>query len=303
MRARTVTAVFSATVLGAIALSTAVSIGAATDGLGSDSLLAGAKVGDVFSGQTQPADDPDAPIRTGRWAEDAAPVALAGGPAPTTLAAAAIPEPILLSRSPRSSAPSQLAMVQEPIQVRSLPAPLSMPLSRVAWAPSARRQAIVDEPRINLTVSEHDVTLPGSGLDIASAVFSEPVATMRQGRPLVDVKHLTLRISSSDSVRKKGRWFVFAAGSGEAFGLNLVRDPLRGWRPAGWSVEQLAEFGKAQLGIGWRKGSRQLAASVARREISAYGLSREDTIFGITFSVSGKPAAKTRYEQRLPAAH
>ena len=81
MRALTATAVFSATVLGAVALGTVASIGAATDGLGSDSLLANARVGDAFSGATpRVADDPDAPIRTGRWAEDTAPVELAGGP-------------------------------------------------------------------------------------------------------------------------------------------------------------------------------------------------------------------------------
>lgn len=304
MRARVATAVFSATMLGAVALGTAVSISAATDGLGSDSLLAGARVGEVFSGPArQPIDDPDAPIRTGRWGEDAAPVELAGGP--VSVADAAPPEPILLSRSSGSTssvAPSQLALVEAPIQVRALPAPLTVPLSRISWAPAPRRREIVPEPRINLTVSDQEISTAGSGLDIASAIFSEPVMSTRQGRPLIDMKRLTLRIGASDDVRKKGRWFVFAAGSGEAFGLNLVRDPLRGWKPAGWSVEQLAEFGKAQLGIGWRKGPAQLAASVARREISAYGISREDTVLGITFSVSGKAPAKTRFEQRLPQA-
>ncbi|MBI5938946.1 MAG: hypothetical protein HY859_00825 [Caulobacterales bacterium] len=306
MRARTTTAVFSATVLGAVALGTAVSMSAATDGLGSDSILAGATVGDVFSGSTaRQTEDPDAPIRTGRWAEDAAPVELAGGPAPTDVAAAAPPpEPILLSRSVGSprAAPSELAMIEAPIQVRQLTAPLSVPLSRVSWTSPARQAPVVHESRINLSVSDVPVSAPGSGLDIGSAVFSEPVGAARRGRPLIDIKRLTLRIGASDSVKKKGRWFVFAAGSGEAFGLNLVRDPLRGWKPAGWSVENLAEFGKAQLGIGWRKGSQQLAASVARREISAYGLSREDTIFGISFTVSGQAPAKTRYEQRLPKA-
>lgn len=304
MRARTATAVFSATVLGAVALGTAVSMSAATDGLGSDSILAGATVGEVFSGPARaPVDDPDAPIRTGRWAEDAAPVELAGGPAATEVAAVAPPEPILLSRtSGASRPPSELAMIEAPIQVRQLAPPLSVPLSRVSWTSPARQAPVVHEPRINLSVSDVPVSAPGSGLDIASAVFSEPVGAARRGRPLLDIKRLTLRIGASDSVKKKGRWFVFAAGSGEAFGLNLVKDPLRGWKPAGWSVENLAEFGKAQLGIGWRRGAQQLSASVARREISAYGLSREDTIFGISFTVSGQAPAKTRYEQRLPKA-
>ncbi len=302
MRALTATTVFAVTTLGAAVLSSASSIGAATDGLTSDSILAGANVEAAFSGSAvRVPDDPDAPIRTGRWAEDAAPVELAGGPAQV---ASAPPEPILLSR-PNVPAPEQsrVAVLDSRLSGPAPTTALSVPLSRVAWAPVAPPRTVTALPRIDLTVSNREPGAPGAGLDADSGVFSEPLAIARSSpAPMFDIKRLTLRVGPSEADRKKGRWFVFAAGSGEAFGLNLVRDPLRGWRPAGWSVEQLAEFGKAQLGIGWRKGSQQLSASVARREISAYGLSREDTIFGITFSVSGKPPARTRYEQRLPRA-
>lgn len=301
MRALRATTVFAATTLGAAILSSASSMGAATDGLTSESMLAGANMEAAFSGSAaRVSDDPDAPIRTGRWAEDAAPVELAGGPAQV---AAAPPEPILLSR-PAAAAPDQprVAVLDSGLSRSAEADVASVPLSRVSWAPAARPRAYQPAPRIDLTISDHNMAAPGSGLEVSSTIFSEPLAIARSTRPVFDIKRLTLRIGPSDSVRKKGRWFVFAAGSGEAFGLNLVRDPLRGWRPAGWSVEQLAEFGKAQLGIGWRKGSRQVSLSAARREISAYGVSREDTVFGITFSVSGKPPAQTRYEQRLPRA-
>lgn len=301
MRALRATAVFAAVTLGAAVLSSASSMSAATDGLTSDSLLAGADIEAAFSGSAaRVTDDPDAPIRTGRWAEDAPPVELAGGPAQIV---AAPPEPILLSR-PNALAPEQrdLAVLDSRLAGPAPTGAASVPLSRVSWAPAARPQAYVSAPRIDLTISDQNMTAPGAGLDISSSVFNEPLAIARSGRPVFDVKRLTLRIGPGDSVRKKGRWFVFAAGSGEAFGLNLVRDPLRGWRPAGWSVERLAEFGKAQLGIGWRRGAQQVSVSAARREISAYGVSREDTILGVTFSVSGKPPARTRYEQRLPRA-
>lgn len=301
MRATTATAIFAATALGAVSLSAATSRSAATDGLGSESLLAGARVGEAFSGgAARAADvDPDAPIKTGRWAEDAAPVELAGGPPPAE-ATAASPEPIRLSRATVPAGPVLVASLEPE---RRVAAPLSVPLSRLAWAPPARVERTRQEPRINLTVSDQDVSVPGAGLDLASNVFNEPVMSARVSRPTPDVKRLTLRIGPSKAVGKKGRWFIFAAGSGQALGLNLMRDPLRGWKPAGWSVEQLAEFGKAQLGIGWRKGSRQIAVSAARREISAYGLSREDTVLGVTFTVSGRPPVKTRYEQRLPKAY
>lgn len=300
MRAMTASAVFAATALAAAGLTAATSMSAATDGLNSDSLLAGATVGDAFSGASAraPEADLDAPIKTGRWAENTAPVELAGGPAVTDPATPA-PEPIRLTRAPAPTAPV-LTVSLEP--ERRAAAPLSVPLARVAWAPAARAPA-APEARINLTVSDQDIAVPGSGLDIASNVFDEPMIALRASRPMPDIRRLTLRVGPSTAVGKKGRWFVFAAGSGQAFGLNLMRDPLRGWKPAGWSVERLAEFGKAQLGIGWRKGSQQIAVSAARREISAYGLSREDTVLGVTFTVSGRPPAKARYEQRLPKAH
>lgn len=301
MRALRATAVFAATTLGAAVLSSASSMSAATDGLSSESLLAGADMEAAFSGSAaRVTDDPDAPIRTGRWAEDAAPVELAGGPAQI---ATAPPEPVLLSR-PNAPTPGQrdVAVLDSSLSGPAPTGAASVPLSRMSWAPAARPQTYDPAPRIDLTISDQNMTAPGAGLDVSSSVFSEPLAIARSGRPVFDVKRLTLRIGPSDSVRRKGRWFVFAAGSGEAFGLNLVRDPLRGWRRAGWSVERLAEFGKAQLGIGWRRGAQQVSVSAARREISAYGVSREDTVLGVTFSVSGKPPAQPRYEQRLPRA-
>lgn len=304
MRARTATAVFTVTVLGAAAFGAASSMSAATDGLSSDSLMAGAHMGDAFSGATaRPADDPDAPIATGRWAENAAPVELAGGPSAQTPTAAPAPEPIRLSRSaaPAASGTARLALL-EPAPEQAARAPVSVPLSRLALSSPAAAAPAAPEPRIQLAISEQGLIPPGAGLDLGSSVFSEPIVSLRPSRQSVDIKRMTLRVGPS-RVGKKGRWFVFAAGSGQAFGLNLLRDPLRGWKPAGWSVEQLAEFGKAQLGIGWRRDSRQLAVSVARRELGAYGISREDTVFGISFTVSGKPAPKTRFEQRLPRAH
>lgn len=304
MRAITARVVFAATVLGAAALGAASSMSAATDGLSSDSLLADARMGQAFGGSApRPADDPDAPITTGRWAENITPVELAGGPGTVAVATSTpAPEPILLSRSAASPEAGRLALL-EPTAPALTSAPLSVPLSRMALAPTPVAQKAAPEPRISLTISDREFTAPGSGLDIASSVFSEPLLAFRPSRSPLDVRRLALRVGPSKAVGRKGRWFIFAAGSGQAFGLNLLKDPLHGWKPAGWSVEQLAEFGKAQLGIGWRRDSRQIAISAARREMGAYGISREDTVFGISFTVSGKPPAKTRYEQRLPRAY
>lgn len=301
MRALKATGLMAATVLTVVGLTSASSIGAATDGLTSDSMLANANIGAAFSGGERVPDDPDAPVRTGRWVEDTPEaVALAGGPAQTEAAATA---PEVIRIPPPKAAPAvQFAALDADQALAS--AQFSIPLSRVALTPTPVRTPRA-EPRVSLVVVNHSPVSPGSGLDVTSSVFSEPLAAVAppQSSPVFDMKRLSLRVTSNPKVGKKGRWFVFAAGSGEAFGLNLIRDPLRGWKPAGWSVEQLAEFGKAQLGIGWRKGARQFSLSAARREIGAYGVSREDTVIGVSFSVSGRPPARPRYEQRLPKAH
>lgn len=85
MRAIAATSLTGVVVLVTMAVSAASSIGAATDGLTSDSMLAKAEFGQAFSGGGRVPDDPDAPIRTGRWDDAPAPVlALLGGPASDT---------------------------------------------------------------------------------------------------------------------------------------------------------------------------------------------------------------------------
>ncbi|MDP1632929.1 MAG: hypothetical protein Q8L66_16055 [Caulobacter sp.] len=295
MRATKATVVVAVLMTATLMLGPASGIGAATDGLGSEALLSGARFDAAFTGSTpRVTDDPDAPIRTGRWAENRPTIALAGG---------AEIEPIIPIPGAQDPATQPTRMASLDVDAVSS-TPISVPLSRVSWSPPSTSAPEPRTPRISLTVSDQDIAAPGSGLDVDSTVFNESLAVARPSRPppMFDAKTLTLRVTTSPALRKRGRWFLFAAGSGEAFGLNLVRDPARGWRPAGWSVEKLAEFGKAQLGIGWRKGSRQASLSAARREISAYGVSREDTVVGVSFSVTGRAPPKVNYEQTLPRA-
>lgn len=296
MRVIAATGLTGVIVLAAVGLSAASSIGAASDGLTSETMLSDAKFGAAFSGaDARVPDDPDAPIRTGRWDQAPAPVlALLGGPADTS--------PTTPVRTPVDRPTIQMAALTPPPSAQALADAIAAPSpvikSRVALDTVSSR-VLAGGPRITLTASsDRDATDMGSGLAIDSDAFAPRQA--RDSQPF-DAKRLLLSIAPQPADRKKGRWFVFAAGSGEAFGLNIVRDPARGgWRRSGWSVERLAEFGKAQLGIGWRRGDRQIAVSAAQREIGAYGVKREDTVFGVSFTVSGKPPARVKFEQRLP---
>lgn len=298
MRAVTKAWLWGTVALAAASLCAASAMSTGTDGLNSETILSDARFGSAFSGGgARVTDDPDAPIRTGRWgAEDrpAASVELAGGPPPAPAAASA-----------PTSAPIRLAALTRPPTAmpgaaRSLASPT---LARAAFRPAERPELMGGPVRLSVS-SDRDVPTPGSALhdddddrfDGASAFVPRPPRASQ----MIDGKKLLVSIGPAPADRKKGRWFVFAAGSGEAFGLNLIRDPVKGgWRRAGWSVERLAQFGKAQLGVGWRQGNRQVAISAARREFGIYGYKREDTVFGVTFTVSGKPARKVKHENGI----
>jgi hypothetical protein len=234
-------------------------------------------------------DEADAPIRTGRWGENRSDVQLAGGPAAASaplapvIRLAATPPP-----GPLSEGPSQAS---RPITL----AALLPPNVRAALQPSGRL-APAPTPRLILALGAPAALNPGSGLAVDRDDFDNPAAPrISRPPPRGQQRGLLVQLQSSRVDKNKGRWFAFAAGSGEAFGFNLIRDPIAGWKRSGWTVERLAEFGKAQIGIGWRKGRAQIAATAARREIGAYGISREDTVFGLTFTLSGaKPTARPR---------
>lgn len=102
-----------------------------------------------------------------------------------------------------------------------------------------------------------------------------------------DAKALLVKISPKADDARRGRWFLFAAASGKAFGLNLVRDSEAGLRRAGWSVERLAVLGKGQVGVGWRKHGLQASLAVAQREVGDLGVKIDDWITG--FSLSWRP--------------
>jgi hypothetical protein len=88
----------------------------------------------------------------------------------------------------------------------------------------------------------------------------------------------------------KGRWYLFAAASGRAVGLNMLRGEA-GWNRAGWTTDQSSTLvGDAQVGVGWRKGAMQTSLGVLHREVKAqhayYGYqSKADSVVAISFAV------------------
>ena len=64
-----------------------------------------------------------------------------------------------------------------------------------------------------------------------------------------------------------GRWYLFAAASGRAVGMNMLHGET-GWNGAGWTTDPSSTLiGDAQLGVGWRKGAVQTSVGYIHREV------------------------------------
>ena len=99
-----------------------------------------------------------------------------------------------------------------------------------------------------------------------------------------------LGVKDGKSFGDAGRWYLFAAASGQAVGLNMTRDE-HGWDRAGWSTDAASGLvGDAQVGIGWRKGERQASFGVIHREVKGRHMilgqgTRDDTMAAVSFTL------------------
>jgi hypothetical protein len=235
-------------------------------------------------------DDPDAPIATARYggerSQAAPPAALAvetyATPAVATVALAGGPEPKTVELA---EAPSVAA--EPPAQARTQPAP---PRPAVRMHAEARRAP--NGPVLALT---HTSAHPLPGKVLQARIDDEPLPFTPMGLQSNAVRRLTLNASNlmskaaaSAQDLKRGRWMLYAASSGKAYGLNLIRDTFGGWRNAGLSEEKLARFGSRQLGLGYRKDNRQVSLTATQRKYRGIDYSDKDTVVGVTVSVRGK---------------
>lgn len=250
-------------------------------------------------------EDPDAPIRTARFDEiPVAPVELAGGPAQPFVNPGRV---VAMARAEAPPAPDPNAAILARFMPRSEPPPTgyaeprvaayASPAVRHALAPSAAPAGVFNPlRRVSISLTNESPLNPGSGLAFGGRDSRQNPAAGQvapRGR-LFDAKRLGVQIDVSPARSKKGRWFAFAATSGDALGFNFGDKSRKGQR---WSVEKLAEYGKVQLGLGWRKGPMQISAAATQREIGAYGYKKDDTVFGLSFTISGGkrlPAPKAR---------
>lgn len=234
-----------------------------------------------------PPDDRDAPIATARYGGErfretamaaeaqavpaAATIALAGGPEESALAGG-VPMTTIAQATPR------------PVAQAAAPRPAARALAEAVPAP---RRPVLALTRVK--------SVRPVGKVVRAEVSNEPLPFTPLGLQSSAVKRLTLSASNLMSKGRataedlrRGRWTLFAASSGKAYGLNLIRDTIGGWRNAGFSEDKVARFGSRQIGLGYRKDNRQVSLTATRRKLNSIDYSDKDTVVGVTVSVHGR---------------
>lgn len=212
------------------------------------------------------AGDPDAPIATARYGD-----AVEGTAAD------------LSEESARATALADTATLSAmPVPAPQPPQTLSSSTfpSRLLTAERPRRQ-----PRLALARPAFSQDRLAAFETVESLAFTPTSQQTTFRRLSVNASGLLSKMGTTADDARRGRWMLFAASSGKALGLNVVRDPVAGWRSAGWSQERLARFGTHQIGLGWRKDNKQLSLSATRRKLSVQDISKKDVVFGFSLSV------------------
>lgn len=150
---------------------------------------------------------------------------------------------------------------------------------------------------VRFDAGDLDVNLtPHTGVGVTNAggqAEAGATLTVGQKRDDVAVDRLNdLGVRDGAAYGDQGRWYLFAAASGRAVGLNMLNNG-EGWDRDGWTTDRAsALIGDAHVGVGWRKGAMQTSFGYIHREIKGEHMvfgqkTKEDSM--LAFSLSIKP--------------
>lgn len=139
-----------------------------------------------------------------------------------------------------------------------------------------------------------DVT-PHAGIGYGGAGGSaEAGATLRLGKKKNMGDRVTdaLGVQDGAAFGDRGRWYIFAAASGRAVGLNMLRGQNGDWSRAGLTQDAASKLiGDSQAGVAWRKGPMQASLGYIHRAIKARGdgimglATQKDDVVALSFSL------------------
>ena len=150
---------------------------------------------------------------------------------------------------------------------------------------------------VRFDAGDLDVNLtPHTGVGVSNVggqAEAGATLTVGQKRDDVAVDRLNdLGVSDGAAYGDQGRWYLFAAASGRAVGLNMLNNG-DGWNRDGWTTDRAsALIGDAHVGVGYRKGAMQTSFGYIHREIKGEHMvfgqkTKEDSM--LAFSLSIKP--------------
>jgi len=131
------------------------------------------------------------------------------------------------------------------------------------------------------------------GGDRASGGSAEAGATLQLSKADAASKRLNaMGVKDGAQFGDRGRWYLFAAASGRAVGMNMLHGE-GGWDRAGWSTDPTSKLvGDAQLGVGWRRGAIQTSVGYVHRKVKGehlmVGVDPHDDSM-VAFSLSIRP--------------
>jgi len=134
---------------------------------------------------------------------------------------------------------------------------------------------------------------PHAGFGFGDAGGSaEAGATVRLGKSVEDQVSDSLGLrDGGEAFGSRGRWYVFAAASGRAVGMNMLRGQDGDWSRAGLTSDVNSKLiGDAQAGLAWRKGPMQASLGYIHREIKAKDVimgmaTQKDSMVALSFSL------------------
>lgn len=138
---------------------------------------------------------------------------------------------------------------------------------------------------------EFDVDFtPHAGVGISNAGGEAEAGAVVRLRRKAEGWANSLGVRDGSRFGDQGRWYLFAAASGRAVGLNVQRSN-GDWDNRGLSTDtSSALINDIQAGLGWRKGSVQASVAWMRRKVkAAHALMgwdhRDDSMVAVTVSV------------------
>jgi hypothetical protein len=155
-----------------------------------------------------------------------------------------------------------------------------------AWPAAVR----LDTNAFNIDVSPH------AGLGVSNfGTSAEAGATLRVSRDRQAAEKLkAMGVGDGASFGDKGRWYLFAAASGRAVGMNMLHGD-NGWNRAGWTTDATSSLvGDAQLGVGFRKGPMQTSFGYIHREVKGQHMifgqeTKQDSLLAFSLSIRPHP--------------